>query len=108
MSDEYVKSCLSLFRSEPQIYDIMQESPHADSGCLVSEKFENQIVIALEENNIIRIIAKTLATAAERKILIAATHKHGLVTILKRCIYRIKSHLWAKKTLIQISDALTV
>ena len=38
------------------------------------EEFENQIVMALEENNVIRSIAKTITTAAERKIPIAATH----------------------------------
>ncbi len=73
-SDEYKKDFLNVLRGKPQIYNIMQESVDADGGFLVPEEFENQIVTALEENNVIRSIAKTITTAAERKIPIAATH----------------------------------
>ncbi len=73
-SDEYRKDFLNVLRGKPQIYNIMQESVDADGGFLVPEEFENQIVMALEENNVIRSIAKTITTAAERKIPIAATH----------------------------------
>ena len=73
-SDEYKKDFLNVLRGKPQIYNIMQESIDADGGFLVPEEFENQIVMALEENNVIRSIAKTITTAAERKIPIAATH----------------------------------
>ncbi len=73
-SDEYKKDFLNVLRGKPQIYNVMQESIDADGGFLVPEEFENQIVTALEENNVIRSIAKTITTAAERKIPIAATH----------------------------------
>lgn len=73
-SDEYRKDFLNVLRGKPQIYNIMQESVDADGGFLVPEEFENQIVTALEENNVIRSIAKTITTSAERKIPIAATH----------------------------------
>lgn len=73
-SDEYRKDFLNVLRGKPQIYNIMQESVDADGGFLVPQEFENQIVMALEENNVIRSIAKTITTAAERKIPIAATH----------------------------------
>ena len=73
-SDEYKRDFLNVLRGKPQIYNVMQESVDADGGFLVPEEFENQIVMALEENNVIRSIAKTITTAAERKIPIAATH----------------------------------
>ena len=73
-SDEYKKDFLNVLRGKPQIYNVMQVSIDADGGFLVPEEFENQIVTALEENNVIRSIAKTITTAAERKIPIAATH----------------------------------
>ena len=73
-SDEYKRDFLNVLRGKPQIYNVMQESVDADGGFLVPEEFENQIVMALEENNVIRSIAKTITTAAERKISIAATH----------------------------------
>ncbi len=73
-SDEYRRDFLNVLRGKPQIYNVMQESVDADGGFLVPEEFENQIVTALEENNVIRSIAKTITTAAERKIPIAATH----------------------------------
>ena len=73
-SDEYKRDFLNVLRGKPQIYNVMQESVDADGGFLVPEEFENQIVTALEENNVIRSIAKTITTAAERKIPIAATH----------------------------------
>lgn len=73
-SEEYKRDFLNVLRGKPQIYNVMQESVDADGGFLVPEEFENQIVTALEENNVIRSIAKTITTAAERKIPIAATH----------------------------------
>lgn len=73
-SDEYRKDFLNVLRGKPQIYNVMKESVDADGGYLVPEEFEKQIVTALEENNVIRSIAKTITTAAERKIPIAATH----------------------------------
>ena len=73
-SDEYRRDFLNVLRGKPQIYNVMHESVDADGGFLVPEEFENQIVTALEENNVIRSIAKTITTAAERKIPIAATH----------------------------------
>ena len=73
-SDEYKRDFLNVLRGKHQIYNVMQESVDADGGFLVPEEFENQIVTALEENNVIRSIAKTITTAAERKIPIAATH----------------------------------
>lgn len=73
-SDEYKKDFLNVLRGKPQIYNVMQESIDADGGFLVPEEFENQIVTALEENNVIRSIEKTITTSAERKIPIAATH----------------------------------
>lgn len=74
-SNEYRRDFLNIPRGKPQIYNIMQESADSDGGLLVPEEFEKQIVTALEENNVIRSIAKTITTASERKIPIAATHR---------------------------------
>ena len=76
-SDEYRKDFLNVLRGKPQIYNVMQESIDADGGYLVPEEFEKQIITALEENNVIRTIAKTITTAAERKIPVAATHSEA-------------------------------
>lgn len=43
-------------------------------------EFERQIVTGLEEANIIRSIAKTITTSAERKIPVAATHSTAQCT----------------------------
>lgn len=73
-SKEYRADFLNILRGRPTIHNIIQESTDADGGYLVPEEFETQIVAALEETNVIRSIAKTITTAAERKIPIAATH----------------------------------
>ena len=73
-SDEYKTDFFNVLRGKSQIYNVMQESVDADGGYLVPTEFEKQIVTALQENNVIRSIAKTITTAAERKIPIAATH----------------------------------
>jgi HK97 family phage major capsid protein len=56
------------------LHNVMSEGIDTDGGFLVPEEFERQIVTGLEEFNIIRSIAKTITTSAERKIPIAATH----------------------------------
>ncbi|KGP75002.1 capsid protein [Desulfosporosinus sp. Tol-M] len=73
-SKEYRADFLNILRGRPMIHNVIQESTDADGGYLVPEEFETQIVAALEETNVIRSIAKTITTAAERKIPIAATH----------------------------------
>ena len=61
-------------RGRPLIQNVLIEGIDADGGYLVPEEFENQIVDGLQEANVIRTIAKTITTSAERKIPVAATH----------------------------------
>ncbi len=73
-SNEHHTDFFNILRGKPQVYNVMQTAVDADGGYLVPTEFEKQIVMGLEENNIIRGIAKTITTSAERKIPIAATH----------------------------------
>ena len=73
-SGEYKEDFGRALRGKPMLHNVMSEGIDADGGFLVPEEFERQIVTGLEEFNIIRSIAKTITTSAERKIPIAATH----------------------------------
>jgi HK97 family phage major capsid protein len=73
-SDEYRKDFVNLLRGMPPVNNVLSTSPDADGGYLVPVEFERQLVQGLEEANVIRAIAKTITTAAERKIPVAATH----------------------------------
>lgn len=73
-SGEYKEDFGRALRGKPMLHNVMSEGIDADGGFLVPEEFERQIVTGLEEFNIIRSIAKTITTSAERKIPVAATH----------------------------------
>ena len=73
-TNEYKEDFGRALRGKPLLHNVMSEGVDADGGFLVPEEFETQIVTGLEEANIIRAIAKTITTSAERKIPIAATH----------------------------------
>jgi len=73
-SAEYKEDFGCALRGKPMLHNVMSEGIDTDGGFLVPEEFERQIVTGLEEFNIIRSIAKTITTSAERKIPIAATH----------------------------------
>lgn len=73
-SAEYKEDFGRALRGKPMLHNVMSEGIDTDGGFLVPEEFERQIVTGLEEFNIIRSIAKTITTSAERKIPIAATH----------------------------------
>ncbi|MEA4900589.1 phage major capsid protein [Desulfitobacterium sp.] len=73
-SAEYKEDFGRILRGKTLLHNIMSEGVDADGGFLVPEEFEHQIVTGLEAANVIRSIAKTITTSAERKIPIAATH----------------------------------
>ena len=73
-SDEYKADFGKILRGKQPINNVLSTSPDIDGGYLVPLEFERQIVTGLEEANIIRSIAKTITTSAERKIPVAATH----------------------------------
>ena len=73
-SDEYKADFRNILRGKPPVNNVLSTSPDADGGYLVPVEFERQIVTGLDEYNVIRTIAKTITTAAERKIPVAASH----------------------------------
>jgi len=73
-SDEYKEDFGNILRGRMPLNNVLSTSPDTDGGYLVPVEFERQIVMGLEEANIIRTIAKTITTSAERKIPVAATH----------------------------------
>jgi len=73
-SDEYKADFGNILRGRPPINNVLSTSPDTDGGYLVPLEFERQIVMGLQEANVVRSIAKTITTSAERKIPIAATH----------------------------------
>jgi HK97 family phage major capsid protein len=73
-SDEYKADFSNILRGKLPDNNVLSTSPDTDGGYLVPTEFERKIVMKLEESNIIRSIAKTITTSAERKIPVAATH----------------------------------
>ena len=73
-SKEYKADFGRALRGKTLLHNVMTEGVDADGGFLVPTEFEHQIVTALEETNVMRALAKTITTSAERKIPIAATH----------------------------------
>jgi HK97 family phage major capsid protein len=73
-SNEYKQDFSNILRGRAPVNNVLSTTPDADGGYLVPQEFERQIVQGLEESNIIRSIAKTITTNAERKIPVAATH----------------------------------
>ena len=73
-SDEYKADFGNILRGKQPINNVLSTSPDTDGGYLVPLEFERQIVMGLQEANVVRSIAKTITTSAERKIPVAATH----------------------------------
>jgi HK97 family phage major capsid protein len=73
-SNEYKADFGNILRGRLPVNNVLSTSPDTDGGYLVPVEFERKIVMGLEEANVIRSIAKTITTSAERKIPIAATH----------------------------------
>ena len=61
-------------RGRALIHNVLSESTDADGGYLVPEEFEQQIVAALDEANVVRSLAKVITTHHDRKIPIAVGH----------------------------------
>ena len=71
-SDEYKRDFFEALRGRP-VSNLLQTQTDADGGFTVPIEFERQIVTALDENNIIRHLAKVITTAAPRKIPMSGT-----------------------------------
>lgn len=73
-SDEYKKAMLNALRSNfRQVSNVLQEGVDADGGYLVPEEYDNRLIDVLDEENIVRKIARKITTSGEHKINIAAT-----------------------------------
>ena len=73
-SDAYKEDFDRHLRGKMLVHNVLSEGTDADGGYLVPEDFEREIVTALEEENVIRSLAKVITTQHERKIPIATGH----------------------------------
>ena len=97
-SNEYKVDFGNILRGRPPVNNALSTSPDTDGGYLVPLEFEKQIVMGLEESNVIRSIAKTITTSAERKIHIAATHSAAQWTA-ENAAYTESNPTFAQKTI---------
>ncbi len=61
-------------RGRMLVHNVLSAGTDTDGGYLVPEEFERNIVTALEEENVVRSIAKVITTQHERKIPVAVGH----------------------------------
>lgn len=73
-SDAYKEDFDRHLRGKILVHNVLSEGVDADGGYLVPEDFERNIVMALEEENVIRSLAKVITTQHERKIPVATGH----------------------------------
>lgn len=73
-SDAYQEDFGRHLRGKPLMHNVLSTTPDADGGYLVPTDFENQILQELEEENIVRRLAKVIRTQHERKIPVATGH----------------------------------
>lgn len=73
-SDAYREDFGLALRGRPLVHNVLNVGVDADGGYLVPEEFEKQIVDGLKEANVVRTLAKTITTQAERKIPVAVGH----------------------------------
>ena len=73
-SDNYAEDYNCYLRGRALVHNVMSEGVDANGGYLVPTEFENQIVTAMDENNVVRGMANVIRTTAERKIPVAASH----------------------------------
>lgn len=73
-SDDYRDDFDRHLRGKTLIHNVLSEGVDADGGYLVPEEFERDIVMQLEEENVVRSLAKVITTQHERKIPVANGH----------------------------------
>lgn len=73
-SDAYKEDFDRHLRGKVPVHNVLSEGVDADGGYLVPDEFERDIVAALEEENVIRSLAKIITTQHERKIPVATGH----------------------------------
>lgn len=70
----YREDFLNHIRGRKLLHNVLSTTPGSDGGYLVPEEFERQIIMALEEENVFRKIAKVIKTEHDRKIPVSAEH----------------------------------
>ena len=73
-SDAYKEDFGKMLRQKHFISNVLSTTPGTDGGFLCPTEFENQIVRALKEQNIMRSLCKVITTDNDRKIPVAASH----------------------------------
>lgn len=73
-SDDYRDDFDRHLRGKKLIHNVLSEGVDADGGYLVPDEFERDIVTQLEEENVVRSLAKVITTQHERKIPVANGH----------------------------------
>lgn len=72
--DDYRDDFDRHLRGKKLIHNVLSEGVDADGGYLVPDEFERDIVTQLEEENVVRSLAKVITTQHERKIPVANGH----------------------------------
>ncbi len=73
-SNAYKEDFALHLRGKALLHNVLSTTPDVDGGFLVPEEFEHQIVTALEEENVVRKLAKVITTHNDRKIPVATGH----------------------------------
>ena len=73
-SDEYKKAMLTALRSNfRNVSNVLMEGTDASGGYLVPTEYDERLIEALEQENVIRSLATVIQTSGERKINVAAS-----------------------------------
>lgn len=115
-SDEYKKAFWKAMQNKYsyEVQDALQIGTDSEGGYLVPDEFENTLIMALEEENIMRKLARTIQTSnGDRKIPVAATHgtaswidEEGLIEDSDEAFSQITLGAYKLGTAIKISDEL--
>ena len=97
-SDEYNEDFNAHLHGKPLVHNVLSTTPDADGGYLVPEDFERQILMELEEENVIRKLAKVIQTQHERKIPVAVGHSVAQWT-LENAAYQESNPTFGQKTI---------
>lgn len=73
-SDAYKEDFGAHLRGRPLVHNVLSTTPDADGGYLVPIEWENRILDKLEEENVVRKLAKVISTQHERKIPVTDGH----------------------------------
>lgn len=97
-SDEYREDFSNHLHGMPLMHNVLSTTPDADGGYLVPEDFERNILMELEEENVIRKLAKVITTQHERKIPVAVGHSVAQWT-LENAAYTESNPTFGQKTI---------